>query len=322
MATHTDSPVIFLWHAWAQRDRGADATGPASEPDMWCAAQRPGALLWRPRCAGLTVSASSLVGHNASAEYALAWSDRSHCVASGGSDQQVLVWSLLDAERTLARVPTATEDASPPSCSTRARCLLPRASFVGHEGNVEDVAFAPGCESILASVGVDRSLCLWDARAGQQPVLQVRSPSLPCPLSLSHTHIYPMWQFRDLHADDINCLAWHPTQQHCLATGGSDCAVQVLDVRSARQVALGRHTRKGSVTTLQWVHDPSAGGAFLAVGGDDERIAVLRQVRARPGPKGTLAHLLSPSPTPRAAVPRRGVATRWGESERGRHASR
>lgn len=218
VATHTDSPVIFLWHAWAQRDRGVDATGAASEPDMWCEARRPGALGRWPARAQPTRSpgdfrACSLVGHSASAEYALAWSDRSHCVASGGSDQQVLVWSLLDAERTLARVPSP-ETTSWPSCSTRARCLLPRASFVGHEGNVEDVAFAPGSENILASVGVDRSLCLWDTRAGQQPVLQVRSPAPPTHFAPPRRPSHPLGRVRSFETcTTTTSTAWRGTRR-------------------------------------------------------------------------------------------------------------
>ncbi len=75
----------------------------------------------------------------------------------------------------------------------------PAKAFEGHSGSVEDVRFHPTSAdgAILCSVGADRVLAFWDARAGCTP-----------------TH-----KLLNVHSDEINCVSWCPTNSNLILTG-------------------------------------------------------------------------------------------------------
>ena len=140
VVTHSDDPRLFAWNTDRQPDRAGESGGPSASPST------PDLVLG---------------GHTDVAEFALATSSAAPFVASGGRDERVLVWSLADAE-VISAATTATK-ASPSSANKE---LKPRSTFVGHSAAVEDVCFRPESSDLLASVGDDGALLLWDSRIG------------------------------------------------------------------------------------------------------------------------------------------------------------
>jgi WD40 repeat protein len=76
----------------------------------------------------------------------------------------------------------------------------PTSSFSGHTATVEDVDWHPKDMNMVASVGDDRRICLWD----------VRNPGTK-----------PIHMVTDAHTSDINCIAFNPVVEHCFATGSA-----------------------------------------------------------------------------------------------------
>lgn len=92
--------------------------------------------------------------------------------------------------------------------------------FQGHTKSVEDCVFNPDHQALLASVGDDCDLMVWDARTGTKPVAVVRR----------------------LHATDINAIDWNRLDANFLVTGASDKLIKIVDMRllSDDDVPIGR----------------------------------------------------------------------------------
>lgn len=137
-------------------------------------------------------------------------------VASGGNDGRLCVWEVEAAPKAKA------------TC-----CLLDVAE--AHAGALCGVAFARGGATsaaprqVLASVGDDGFLRLWDARAGPRATSTLRASS-----------------------DDVLCVDWSYSQEHLLATCGKDRAVCVWDARSWKAPCQRLEGHEGDVVVVRW----------------------------------------------------------------------
>ncbi|KDD73062.1 hypothetical protein H632_c2577p0, partial [Helicosporidium sp. ATCC 50920] len=180
--THSDSPQLYLWDVYG------GGSGEGVQP--------------------LAV----LGGHADKAEYALACSQIHPLVASGGRDAAVLLW---DVEVAAGRAAVRGEASPAPKTSlltgSQAPALpkgrLPHPSsptqrLAAHTATVEGLAFCPRTRSLLASVGDDARLCLWDLRSGTRPVQA---------LERAHGR-----------GEDVHCVDWNALDPFLLASGAAD----------------------------------------------------------------------------------------------------
>ncbi|KAE9588097.1 putative transcription factor WD40-like family [Lupinus albus] len=150
VATHTDSPVVYIWDVETQPNRNAALGAHPSRPDL------------------------VLTGHQENAEFALGMCPTEPFVLSGGKDKLVVLWSIQDHVATLSEAGSNSRQSS--KLSERARVspsIGPRGIYQGHEDTVEDVQFCPLSAQEFCSVGDDSSLILWDARVGTTPAVKV-----------------------------------------------------------------------------------------------------------------------------------------------------
>ncbi|KAG8380093.1 hypothetical protein BUALT_Bualt07G0157800 [Buddleja alternifolia] len=140
LATHTDSPHVFVWDVQTQRNRQSVVGSNPSDPDL------------------------TLTGHKDNAEYALAMCPMEPFVLSGGKDRYVVLWSIHDHISSLAA------NQEPSKNST----VGARGIFKGHKNTVEDVQFNPASPQEFCSVGDDCCLILWDSRSGHVPAVKVK----------------------------------------------------------------------------------------------------------------------------------------------------
>ncbi|CAM6120600.1 unnamed protein product [Calypogeia fissa] len=150
VATHTDSPDVYVWNLDSQPNRAPLLGANLSRPDL------------------------VLAGHTANAEYALALSPTSPLVLSGGQDKRVVLWGIEDhvtnmVESSSSSRPGGGDKSALPPPTT----VGPRGVFEGHTATVEDVQFRPSSSQEFCSVGDDSSLILWDARTGTIPAIKV-----------------------------------------------------------------------------------------------------------------------------------------------------
>ncbi|XP_078151925.1 WD-40 repeat-containing protein MSI4-like [Carex rostrata] len=139
VATHTDSPDVFIWDLKAQPNR---------HPVERAAYSRPDAIL---------------TGHRENAVFALAMCPTEPFVLSGGKDKSVVLWSIQD---TITSLGLSESRRSP-------NYLAPRGVFKGHDAIVKDVQFCPSSAQEFCSISDDSFLILWDARSGNAPVVKV-----------------------------------------------------------------------------------------------------------------------------------------------------
>ncbi|KAL4359169.1 hypothetical protein HN51_018883 [Arachis hypogaea] len=150
VATHTDSPEVFIWDLETQPNRQALLGAPTSRPDL------------------------VLTGHDDNAEYALAMCPTEPFVLSGGKDKYVVLWSIQDHIASLAAESGSNVKHSKSSQkATESPSVGPRGIFHGHTNTVEDVQFCPSSALEFCSVGDDSCLIFWDARVGSVPAAKV-----------------------------------------------------------------------------------------------------------------------------------------------------
>lgn len=274
VATHTDSPLVYIWNTATQPSRRSTPNIDPNVPDLTLQGHEDG-------------------GNENALYYALDCSRHHPYVISGGSDCKICLWSIEDycsslmhnltlctihqAEQppysayvhhsSLSNAPTAASGSSS-NVSRKAveRLLSPRMIFRGHTQTIEEVQFAPHHESLLTSVGDDRLLLLFDQRVGQQAVVEI------------HTS----------HTDDVNGVSWNSINTHLLVTGSSDTTCKLFDLRrvsndasflsspSSQQYTQQKalvHTFHGhhlNVTNVQW----HPNGVLFASGGEDGDVCV------------------------------------------------
>ncbi|CAN8071347.1 unnamed protein product [Agarophyton chilense] len=218
VVTHTDSPHLFVWDFKKQADR-------------------------KPRDVTPSIPDCTLVGHKGNAEYAIdvagsPGTEEDKWVVSGGRDCSVLLWRMEDYQSFGQKLnPFARMDGS----SGVGRP-------VGHTEVIEDVSFCGKQRNVIASVGRDESLFLWDVRAPQSPT----------------AYVYRA------HEGDINCCDFRGLCENFIVTGGEDKLVRLWDTRKLKGSAgepqplrqLRGHTE--AVTNLMWnrnVENVCASGA-------------------------------------------------------------
>ncbi|XP_074361683.1 WD-40 repeat-containing protein MSI4-like isoform X2 [Apium graveolens] len=224
VATHTDSPDVFIWDIESQPTRQANLGSPVSRPDL------------------------ILTGHKDNAEFALAMSPTEPFVLSGGKDRFVILWSIQDHISSLATDPGSTKsskaggiktskadvsDYSPASSPS----VQARGTFQGHENTVEDVQFCPSSAQEFCSVGDDSCLILWDARSGFTPAVKVEKA----------------------HDADLHCVDWNPHDVNFILTGSADNSVRMFDRRKLTSGPV--HIFAGhseAVLCVQWSPDRSS----------------------------------------------------------------
>ncbi|GLU14317.1 hypothetical protein SLE2022_308930 [Rubroshorea leprosula] len=237
VATHTDSPDVFIWDVEAQPNRQPSLGATVSRPDL------------------------ILTGHKDNAEYALAMCPTEPFVLSGGKDKSVVLWSIHDHISTLAADPGSnTKHASKGGGSTdkpiNSPSIGPRGIFKGHVDTVEDVQFCPSSAQEFCSVGDDSCLILWDARVGSTPVLKVEkahNSDLHCVdwnphdvnliLTGSADNTVHMFDRRRLtsgrigspvdkfegHTDAVLCVQWSPHKSSVFGSSAEDGNLNIWD---------------------------------------------------------------------------------------------
>ncbi|KAK7281211.1 hypothetical protein RIF29_08989 [Crotalaria pallida] len=152
VATHTDSPDVFIWDLESQPNRHVVLGASNSRPDL------------------------ILTGHQDNAEFALAMCPTEPYVLSGGKDRSVVLWSIEDhitsaAGGSIIKQNPKSGEGIDKTAETPS--LGPRGIYYGHDDTVEDVAFCPSSAQEFCSVGDDSCLILWDARVGSSPAVKV-----------------------------------------------------------------------------------------------------------------------------------------------------
>ena len=216
VATHTDSPEVYVWNFNTQANRE-----PGKE-------KRKGA--------GVETSTPDavLVGHRENAEFAMGACDVKALLASGGKDTQVLVW-YFDGARGKGK-------------------LGPSVILEGHTNTVEDVCFKPENQHELVSVADDFSMLFWDTRTSTKAVDRVANAhgskdlhsvdwSLVTPYLLvtgaQDGGVY-VWDKRNLgmgpthkfmhHHKAVTKVEWSPHVHSVFASGSDDGIVAVWDL--------------------------------------------------------------------------------------------
>lgn len=227
VATHTDSPEVYIWNTDTQPNRASAAGAQPSRPDL------------------------VLVGHTDDAEFALACSPLQPLVISGGKDQAVVLWGISDH---IAKATAAAASAPPTGrqswnsggqgCPERNRGssrVDARGVFKGHTATVEDVQFRPSNPDEFCSVGDDSCLIVWDVRAGSEPAIKVEKA----------------------HDADLHSVDWNAIDENLLLTGSVDASVRLFDLRKLSGSGFGVPIQRfeghtAAVLCVQWCPDKSS----------------------------------------------------------------
>ena len=138
------------------------------------------------------------VGHTKEG-YGLSWSKLTEGhLLSGSEDQTLCLWDVQ------AGASGSTEKAG--------RQVQPLSTFKGHTSVVEDVDWHAKDKNMIASVGDDRSIRIWDTREPQKEV-----------------HVVP-----NAHENDVNCVTFNPINEMVFATGSADKTVALWDIRNLK----------------------------------------------------------------------------------------
>ncbi|KAK1869447.1 hypothetical protein I4F81_011923 [Pyropia yezoensis] len=195
----------------------------------------------KPPADGRAAPQARLSGHTKEG-YGLSWSlQQPGALASAADDGLVVTWDVgANGSATVGG-----------GRGGRPAKLNPTATYAAHDGVVEDVAWHNHHAHLLASVGDDRRLLVWDTR----------SPSrAPAPSSRSGAH-----------KAEINSVAFNPFSEFVLATGSADHSVALWDLRSMRAKVHSCDWHTDEVLTVAWspFHE-----AVLASAGADRRVNV------------------------------------------------
>ena len=136
------------------------------------------------------------VGHSKEG-YGLSWSRlKEGHLLSGSEDTTLCLWDVQAGAN--------SEKAG--------RQVHPISTFKGHTNVVEDVDWHHKDPNMIASVGDDKSVRIWDTREPQKEV-----------------HVVA-----DAHEGDVNCVAFNPINEMLFATGSADKTVALWDIRNLK----------------------------------------------------------------------------------------
>lgn len=157
------------------------------------------------------------VGHTKEG-YGMAWSKLNEGqLLTASDDKTVRLWDVAAA--------TANKAASVTPGGVQIQPLL---TLNGHEHTVEDVDWHPMDPKLIASVGDDKIINLWDVRASSSSSGGSGSGSG------AGAGVTPMHTLRDAHDGDINCVSFCPGNEHVFATGSADKTVALWDMRTLK----------------------------------------------------------------------------------------
>jgi WD40 repeat protein len=170
-------------------------------------------------------------GHNKEG-YGLAWNPHEEGQLISGSDDSIICqWDITAATKT-------------------SHILDPKATYTGHTNVVEDVAFHLHHAHLFGSVGDDFKLMIWDVRD---------------PRTDKAKHVV------DAHTKEINCLAFNPFSEYCLATGSADKTVALWDMRSLKTKLHSLESHTEEVHQVMW---SPFNETILASASSDRRVNV------------------------------------------------
>ncbi|HEY9528329.1 MAG TPA: TIR domain-containing protein, partial [Anaerolineales bacterium] len=203
-----------------------------------------------------------MVGHS-DAVNSVAVSPDGKTIASGGSDNAILLWDAtthrpigepltghLDSVNSIAFSPDGGTLASGSDdntiilwdVQTHQQLGTP---FSGHAAPVNSVAFSPD-GTILASGSADKTIILWDIELHER---------IGPPLSA--------------HTGSVNCIAFHPDGK-TLVSGSTDKTIRLWDMETYQAIDAVLQGHLGSVDSLAFSPD----GTILLSGSIDARIIV------------------------------------------------
>ena len=172
-----------------------------------------------------------LSGHKSDG-YGLDWSPcREGHLASGSDDGLVCLWDIS-------------------ACSSSDSEAQAKSVAKFHTDIVEDVAWHRTQPNILASVGDDRKIAIWDDRSIGAPAVVIESPH---------------------GKKEINTISFNPFNPFLFATGGSDSSVALWDSRNTKVPLHVIRSHTAEVYQVEWSH---AYETILASSGNDRRVIV------------------------------------------------
>ncbi|KAI0783396.1 WD40 repeat-like protein [Abortiporus biennis] len=170
-----------------------------------------------------------LIGQNREG-YGLAWNpNKMGHVLGASEDMTICHWDI--------------------SSYTKAKTSIePTTRFRGHTSVVGDVDWHPTHENILASVGDDKKLMIWDTRASSEPTFSVQA-----------------------HDREILAVAYNPAVEHLLLTGSADNTIVLHDLRSPHKKL---HTFEGHQDEVLHVAWSPMNPTVFASASSDRRINI------------------------------------------------
>ncbi len=102
--------------------------------------------------------------------------------------------------------------------------LSPESTFRYHTAAVEDVDWHNRDPNMVGSCGDDGLICLWDVTRGNNDNGNNNGGGSK-----------PLHVIRNAHDGDVNGMEFHPTNEHLLASCGSDKVVKLWDMRNLKR---------------------------------------------------------------------------------------
>jgi len=188
-----------------------------------------------------------LTGHEKEG-YGLEWNrcKEGHLLSSA-DDGLICVWDITQIK---AKAVGATD-------STRHKHkkeMAPLLRLKQHEGRVEDIDWhrRGSAGEVLASVGNDGAIMLWDLRSSE-------GGGRPTALK------------KDAHKGEVNCVQFSPFNEHLLLTGGSDHNVALWDRRNIQNKLHQMEAHSEQIYQVQWSPHSEV---HLASSSSDRRVMI------------------------------------------------
>ena len=156
-----------------------------------------------------------MTGHVGPAPYALEWANNNSRIASGGSDNKVLIWDIEDYQTSMStNLLMNKRELNAINHSNDFSNLKIQAKYElkGHTDCVEDLSFHSKNKEILCSVGSDKRLIGWDIRTPEKIIFKID----------------------ELHKEDTHTVDWCVPNEYYIASGSSDGSAIIIDTRKVK----------------------------------------------------------------------------------------